>query len=481
MAVLNTLVKYYPPTDINNPIILDDVLEININKGSSVQNNKARITLKNYQVAKLSDGTFQHSGSDEDGFIKYETDGILKVWATYDEGSGLNTSATSSDLLFVGDLLNTKVEQNQNGQNNMVLEFADRTYTILNRVWVESFESTPVPNIIQSVIRATTDHAIKPNDELYDSQGTLGGDGAGGLFEIDARLESEGGFIEDTRSDGSAFPTVDLALVYKPVYNWLEELSSVEMTNSPAEISANSYVQKRAMLYYVDELNKFHWFYPDSGNPQHELLAGATTAQGSDSNTHYIYGHTAKRNTDEIVNFIVYQAGEDMNGKIIENYYYDPSAGAPIPKDSYRAWFDIALNMKQQDELAGFLTRNNSNDSQSFAIATAQFPFVPTWDRNGVSVSSSTAYNANFIDEAEARANGRAQMEVQQRSNLRLKDPMRIRGSNVIGVGDLLKFTSPAAGERKVNVRVKEVTHVINQTGWTTEVTFEEDEPELVV
>jgi len=482
MAVLNTKVQYFPPNDITNPIDVTDWVQISINKGTEVQNNKARLVLKNYQVATLDDGTSQHSASNADGKIKYEQDGIIKIWATYDEGNGIDETATSTDLLFVGDLIGTKSSQAP-GKNPTTLTFVDRTFTILNRIWTEDIEETRVPLIIQSIIRATTDHAIKPKEELFDKSGNRPPTANGGSFEIDARTTTEGGFIEDTRQDGTAFPTATMAKVFKPIHDWIKELSTIEQTNDADERASTGFVQKRAMLFHVDELNRFHWFYPSTGVADHTVLAGAVTSQEDDTTTHFVYQHDTERTSGDIVNFIVFDAGADISGNAIQEYEYDSNAGAPIPKDSFRAYQDIALNMKDQDVRAGNLLRQSFGDTVQHVISSTALPFVPKWDEKSrtVAVSGATAtYNTNFEDIAILRGRRRARAEIQQRSNLRLKDPIRIRGSSVIGVGDLVNFTSPSSGERGIDVRVQEITHVINKGGWTTEVAFKEDEPEIV-
>lgn len=479
MASLSVVVKYYPPNDVTNPTTVNDVVQIQINKSSEVQNNKARIKVKNCQVGALSDGTSRHSASTSDGTLKFEQDGVVKVWAKYDEGAPIDTSSDSEDLLFVGDLIGIKGGQSP-GKNEVELTFVDRTFTILNRVWSENITDTPVPNIIQSIIRSTTDHSIKPSEELFKADGTFGG-----IYEIDARLTSEGGFIADTRIDSSPFPTATMAQTFKPVADWIGELSEVDTINYAEEVATDSYVQKRAMLYHVDERNRFHWYYPTSGTADVTLVAGQPLASGT-ANPYYIYEHTTKRDSADIVNFIIFDCGTDISGDVIQDYEYDPNAGTPIPKDSFRPYQDISLNMKDDDVKAGNLTKVASGDkSYTYTIAAA-YPFTPAWnekdpDGNDILITSTATYNSNFRNIATLRGKRRARKEMRGRSNLRLKDPVRVRGTSEIGVGDLIKFTSPAAGERKVDVRVKQVTHVINKVGWTTEVSFEEDEPELEV
>jgi len=137
--------------------------------------------------------------------------------------------------------------------------------------------------------------------------------------------------------------------------------------------------------------------------------------------------------------------------------------------------------MKNQDFVVGQLNRTSFGDTVSHTVNGTALPFIPAWDTNYGSrtVTTATAYDINFQDVATKKGKERARAEMQQRSNLRLKDPARIRGSTDVGVGDLISYTNASAGERKVQVRVQEVTHVINKGGWTTEVSFKEDEPEI--
>ena len=75
---------------------------------------------------------------------------------------------------------------------------------ILNRLHVFNYKSSlnlNSPKIIQRVIRTVTSN-VSQDDLSYDNAGNFV---SNGIYSVDARLDTEGGFIETARQDDSAF------------------------------------------------------------------------------------------------------------------------------------------------------------------------------------------------------------------------------------------------------------------------------------
>lgn len=285
------------------------------------------------------------------------------------------------------------------------------------------------------------------------------------------------GFIQDTRINGTAFPLVSFSQINKPVNESVAQLASTEETNTAAELTS-TLIHKRSMRWFIDKKNRFHWYYPDD-TPELFLKVGTTSAISPDTVGHKIYDVDLRTSVEGNVNFMIYKAGEDMNGLQIKGYKRAAFSGTSNVKDSLREWPRIARQMKWEDEAEGNITKDEF-DKYNFPSPYGG-GITPAWDRQERSVTTDNDYNANFIEEAKLRAESKAQAEFQLHANPRWKGTIQLRGEE-ISVGDLIDFTSPAHGIKNVPLRVAQVTHNIgSKTGWITSITVEEDEPELEV
>lgn len=282
------------------------------------------------------------------------------------------------------------------------------------------------------------------------------------------------GFIQDTRSDGSAFPIIAYNEVDKTLIKVLEDMSTVDYMNSTAE-QASGLIITLSARWFLDRQNRLHWYVPDN-TPELVMSLGETTAISPDRNAHKIHNLKAKKSVDNTINYITFKAGSDMNGNMIKSYSRAKFSGSPLIKDSKREWLEIARAMKKQDEDAGHITKI-SEDEYDYP---SSYPMTPSWDRQARSVANSSAYNANFIEEATLRAKAKCSAIFSKLANPRWSGSMQIRGEN-INVGDLIQLTSKPHGIRNLLVRVNQVTHKINDGGWLTSVKFQEDEVSYTV
>jgi len=288
--------------------------------------------------------------------------------------------------------------------------------------------------------------------------------------------EVSDGFIQDSRPDGTAFPVMSFSQNDKPVIESIEDLSATDKTNTTTEVGSGLVV-KRNTRWFIDKKNRFHWYVPDN-TPEHIISIGVDTAISPDTVGHKQQGGELTNEVRDKINFIIFNAGADMNGEAIKWYARAPFSGLPVVKDSYRPWDTISRNMKDQDQKAGNITKNQFDD-YNFPDG-GDYPLTPVWDRDEDSVADDAEYNANFIIEAKLRGIEKSQAIFQLRSNPRWAGKVQIRGED-IQPGDLVDFTSKKHGIKNILVRVNQVTHVIRDVGWSTSLVVEEDEAELEV
>ena len=562
MGQLLTKVILY---DINGNLIEDIssyVISLTCRKSKEPKNNQVDLKIHN------PNGKFSSLDGTGPPFV---TSQVLKIYAKIDtDNTGLDTSSDSVNLLMVADITEVGCEGDEN-KEIITISGVDRTFVILNRLSVGNYRAgdTNAPNgegwnspeSIQNIIHNVTDQSIKPASELFTILGTMGG-----IYEIDARLFTEGikqsgtatstssyklidgsatfqtnlvkigdwvynstdreyatvksvdseiqltlyedmivsgesysvsgGFIQHKRpnlgtsdtntalfpgADVTNFPFVSLGKSYKPAYDLIDDLSQYQNTNTINESNPNSafkIVVQRAMIYYVDEKNRFHWFYPNT-SPTILMATGSTTAINPDTNIHYIHQFKLKKSVYDITNFIVFRAGTDINGAQILGYFYDETSGSPILKDSYRPFVSIAERMKEADYIKGNLQRGTTGDQRYYNFP-AGYPVTPDWDPSSRPVANNNDYNENFREVATYAGQAWAKSIINKRMSPRWKGSITLQGE-IINPADLIRISISKIGLTNKDLRVIDVDHSIDKSGWKLTLNVEEDEPELEV
>lgn len=300
--------------------------------------------------------------------------------------------------------------------------------------------------------------------------------GSGDTYQI------SDGFIQDTRPDGSVFPDIAFSFYNTPIAQNLDDLSQTDKTNTQAEIDTSIVVTRRAR-YFIDIKNRYHWYIPDE-TPELLMEVGVNTPIAPDVRRHIIFKQELTNDIVEEVNFIVYKAGEDMNNIQIMDGLRAPFSGRPQVKDSFRDFSEIARAMKLEDVRVGNISQVMS-DEFDYPASYNPLPSgdsYPAWDNIKSSVPlNDDDYNDAFIAEAIRRANDRCRAIFNNQSNPRWKGTITVRGEN-FQRGDLINFTDRSHGIRNILVRVVGVSHTITAlTGWVTQISVEQDEPEQQV
>jgi len=428
-----------------------DFNKISIKKSDELKNNKMEITLSEDSLYKLDDD------------IKFEVGDSFKVYAkTNTDGSTLDTSTNSPYLVFNGTL--KEMDFTHNGSNKTLkLSCADSTFELLNSLWSKNYEDT-APNIIKNVVEfgSLTAESTYTVDISFDNS-----------------LPYSSG-IQNIRPDSSSFPTKSFGKARKPIYEFIDELSQPEFTNTKSEIDSNELVCKRPFKYFIDSNNIFHWFYPTDA-PDYLFKYGASGAVGTktikgvgytDNTYHRIREVNLNFSQFDEVNFIIYKAGEDMDNIQVEWYALDPTAESLTTNDSFRSWLDITRNMKKADSSAGNITYD-SEDKYNYPTS---YPVTPAWNTD-VSVSNDTEYNNEFREEAKRKGNQRCQREFDSTGTPRWKGKITIDGE-VIEPTNLIYFEYPELTFANLLLRIESVDHDITKTDFNTTLNVKEDMPE---
>ncbi len=520
--------------------IIDNWKSITVKLASEMKSNMMTIVVSN-DFGKASPRTYNDNTGSIVGEETFQVDDKFKLYAKYDDdNSGLDLSENSNDLVFFGDLRNIKSSVSE--KSIIQLKCTDRTFNLLNRIGWASYkeiDSTQpsngqgwtTPLMVQDVVRqraGTNKAATVKNQFIYDEDGNLMPSASKNtaFYLIDARLTSHplgNGFIQDNRSititkdgtevardigtpdsDTSLFPTTPIATqnfnfpfknyvkAGKPVYEMLQNLSQIDMTNTTDEldpdVSSFNPIIKRSMRYYIDEKNRLHWFYP--------ITNTFATGEDTDSKDKFnndlnivmgkegvfeVKSHELTFDIFEVINFIYFEAGKDMNGDSILGFRYDSTSGAPTLKDSKRSYPRITESMKQEDDADnhpdGHIIKNVAVPGGYNFPSSYGSGINPRWNPK-VTVTSDAEYNIEFKARAREKANAKADSIIKGTSSQRWKGPIEFRFHNFT-VTDLIQYTSEPGGLVSQKLRITDITHNIQKSGSFTTITTEGDGKEL--
>jgi len=455
----------------DNPVEItdDERVTIKISRGGT-RGSTFDITLKN--------AWGEHVNSD--GEFKYGVDDIIKIWLKWaTEPTDEIDTDSSSDLFMTAEIIDVEAAGEENSIK-WTLNCMDRTFLLLNRLWAKNYpisESKNAPQLISEIINATTG----------TGDGTLGtslkanlavGNWSGGTF-----TRTGGGYIQNVRPDNSPFPKKSISKVFKPVYEWIDDLSQPDMTNTSTELSATgSPPAPRPYFFYVDEDNNCHWEYPDTTSPVHRMTWGSTTAVSPDTNVHYIKSFKLKKTVSDIVNMVIFNAGTDFYGSGILNYYYEKTSKSPKLKPVFRSWIDISSDLIKKSifdaDSAAYAEDNATPGTLTYQGKryTASYNFTPHW--SSTAVTTDATLNASLRNKAaldeDSIGKVRAQRLCQNKGNPRWKGSITLRGYKFV-IGELVRFNSAVHGILNADVRINDVQHTITKNGWDTMISVEED------
>jgi len=459
---------------ISSPDIMNYLQRLIVRKGSDAKANTVEIRITNPIERIPVTGGFDTLPSfvNDDGSLNLEEGDTFTIQARYTETKLDESELTDSDILTIADLQEWTVKLEEK-RNIIILKCVDKTFAILNQLVAQAIplsEALASPDIIQRVIQTVS----------FDKNGS-------GNFGVDAQLQTEstysgqvnsasGKFIQTRRINDSVFPDSSISKVYKPAYEWIDDLSSLDFTNNfdgrdvslPTDSEENP-TQNRKMRYFLDKDNKFHWFYPND-TVDFSLSTGTQTTDGT------IYAVNLTKSTFDVVNMVIYNGGLDWIGAGTLNYYFDESTTAKSLLMKYKAYTDIAVSLKQDELNAGNIVEDTAGTLvyQEKQYNRASGSFTPTW--GGSVVTDDDEYNDSFRAEVDRRARNRARALTQRRGNPRWKGTLDLKGQNY-QAGELISFTSFQNGINQQRLRIIDLTHQITPRSWSTSMSLEEDDP----
>jgi len=229
----------------------------------------------------------------------------------------------------------------------------------------------------------------------------------------------------NTNSSGGAFPDIQYDTGPKPLSEHIEALST------------NEYTGDGQYIYYLDTGNNLVW------KPRPQQITGSIDYG---SNTISI---SRNKTNDDTLNFYIINCGNDISsieggkpaGSSIHAWKInETSIGKHGARHKYAIWKDISDNMYVEGK--------------------------------------NTGSNSDFRDACEDAARKKANAEMNKASGGKEKLTINIPGSTAYVPGDKFKISMPHSGwttDSRKELRLMEIEHNFDKTGWWTTLNFEED------
>ena len=484
MSLLLRKILLFRTSDPSIAVNITDAVDLNSDRSLDITNNSLRLTLKNSFQSVDSSGTRVTRYVDSGFNINFDEQDQIRVYLHYSDDFAEiessvwqeNTEQPSNNFLAgVFFVIDIDIRNNEN-DTRVVLECADKTYITFNKLLAQAFltsDNLTVPQVIRRVIRLTTENI---DGEFLGTSAD-----SGVRYEVQANLVSEGGFIQDTRRStteagnvnaDTSFPIVSLSKVWKPVYEWLGDLSQIENINTFDELNNlnnKEIVYGRPFIYYIDEMNRFHWFEANN----------TSTSSIDISTTKNIYNYNFSLSVFDVINFIVFRGGEDFFGKGTLDFYLSPSTNARSLKMRVIAMTDIARTLIQAEIAAGNLVENTTG---SFTFSGNRYnrngTVTAKW--NNTSYSTDADYNNALRIEISRLGIVRAQKVADGLGTARYKGTIEMKGNFDYTVGQLINLTNFNTGQNDIFIRIVSMVHNVTETGWFTTLGLEQDQEAII-
>jgi hypothetical protein len=456
-------------TDTNGvETTINDWEKITVKKGMDQKANIVDITMTNAMSrTPLGETDSFHKWVGDDGELTWQEEDVITVQAAY---TNAEYTLLDEDTLTIADALEFNVKL-ESSRTPITIKAADKTFALLNQNWAQAFTITDAktaPQIIQSVIRSVSEN-----------------DSGDGTFQIDATLQAESTYalqrdsatpgIQTRRINNSLFPIVPMAKVYKPAYEWIDDLSALESTNNfdgrDTGLSTDSEetpTQNMKMRYFVDKDNKFRWFYPDN-IVDYTIAIGTVSADQDD-----VKNYALKKSTFDIVNFVIYNGGKDLYGVGTLNYFFDENTKSKKLLSKYKAYTELADIAIQKEINSGNLV---SATSGAFTFQGNRYDrsgtVTPFW--GNTAYSTDDTYNDSLRAFIDSECKKAARDFTAGRGSPRWSGNITIKGRNFLA-GEVIQLTSKVHGINGEKVRILDLTHTITKDAWMTTVKVEEDD-----
>jgi hypothetical protein len=354
-----------------------------------------------------------------DGESIFQEDGAVEIYCDYEP-----ITRSQAQLLMNGKVTEVSPSVGSSSRQTTI-QAADRAMLLLGNLWGQTFENQTTPQIIKSIIDSTSQ-------------------------EIDTNTG-----IATTTSSGGSFKNLErYSNVGKSVFDWIAELSQPEFTGDD-----------KAYIFFVDKDQVFRWFYPSTTKDGNIVV-------GED----HVVSVDLRRNVDQVINFVIFNAGADLRGNGVQWYYFDTQQRSNEIKGRYFPFTNESSKVFDTEILTGNLVEDLDDGTIPYKgkfFSETSYPFTTSW---GVEVNNFGEYNAAFRANLRNRGVTRAAEITRAFSKLRWNGTVDLRGTLDWNAGDLFEFTDTNLGLNKELLRIQDVQHTINNQGWVTKLQVEQDE-----
>lgn len=323
-------------------------------------------------------------------------------------------------------------------------------------------------------------------------------------FHISAYLDNETnpdtgspGSIVSTKSDGTAFPTIDYSKSTIRVYEHIKELSDPKYTDDE---EAGTY------LYYIKNTpttnTKFTSLY---GPYVNELVWKYKSISVSDTleENKDLFGINMSYRIGDVINHYIIYAGKDCDSAGIHTFEVNTESAGKYGRKSkyYNSYQNNAMVIIQNELNSGNIKNGYSaNDVDSdfslypaavIAGSTWNFTFRDRDETTGVSTgtiataSSKSEYNNKIRTEIKWQVREKVR-KILQRSgepSYNVKAMLELGNTKINGQqlvpGDIYKLIIPSVGWTSNNpyyLRLRNIRHNFSPTSWKTTIEFKEDD-----
>lgn len=478
------------------------VTSLQINKGSEATKNTINIEITSPEGSILRN-TQVVNGVTSHFFIN---DSNFQVYLDYNP-------ITSQDPIIVATLSTDAEPMDNNGKYKFKLKCTDKSAMLLNKVWAESITEENNFNTAEAIIN------------IIGHLNGLDGDYTDDMTTNNVIL---------TKKDGSSFPKpITIAKIWKPGYEWLNELSQIEYTG-----------EDRPYVYWVDAQNDLHWHYPYqkntttltsgissldttipvtstetypttgfltidteviyysgiTGNSFTGCLRGQklTSASSHTSGTQVgglvlypgkqdIYALNVETTEDQTFNFIIYNGGPTPAGYEYLDYTLDETQIGKKFRMKFVDWNGEAKDMTNRELLGDRTGKTWGDTSESFPQPNGSpigigNPWSPNWldeDGNTISCTTDEQYQAAFESELRARCETKAKTYYSA-GRQKFKASCQMRYSSEYNINDLVSVTYPKFS-KTIFMRVKDIKIQVNKSGILQDIDLEEDISPIVL
>jgi hypothetical protein len=461
---------------LGTPEDLTDAVDWNFKKGVGGKTATFEVNLKNNWKDYIA-----VAGS-RIGEVKIQADDIIKVYADVNP-----ITKTSGQLIMVGNVMSYEGKIDSK-KRTIKIKCSDYSQLILNKI-------PPQGKFKASTGATASSIVVDIVKQISQDENTPGVDS----FNIDTTN------VATTRSNSSAFPNIDAAKMMKPAYEWLNDMSQIENTNSVAEQTpGGTLIDTKSYIWYVDENNKLFWFFPDDTSTV-TLTHGITP----------IYNIKLKQDIFDVINMVIIRGGKDKAGSGITWYHYDSTSKQtelrykviPKPKladlkreelinednvkttlDGEVAIADTTISLTDASSLASsgtvrineeFVQYTGKSSNDITGCKRGSFSTAPSTHATGSNVDDAITYgamtNEAFRDAIKAAIVTQGQNITTRYGSARWKGTIEVRGGKYTA-GQIITLVAKDIGLVSQDLRIHDVHQQMTKKGWFTTLKVEEDE-----